>query len=83
MTSISGEINLRPTRIGFLVRPADTASISRIMRWSTCLWGGRSNPIIPVGRYPACWREEHPVLRKPDSGGGPRIYEILRARRPR
>ena len=65
MTSISGEINLRPTRIGFLVRPADTASISRIMRWSTCLWGGWSNPIIPVGRYPVCWREDHTVLRKP------------------
>ena len=66
MTRIFGEINLRPTRIGFLVRPADTASISRIMRWSTCLWGGRSNPIIPVGSYPACWREEHTALRKPD-----------------
>ena len=66
MVRISGKINLRPTRIGFLVRPADTASIRRIMRWSTCLWGGRSNPIIPVGRYPACWREEHAVMRKPD-----------------
>ena len=66
MTRISGEINLRPTRIGFLVRVADKESISRIMRWSTCLWGGRSNPIIPVGRYPACWREEHAALRKPD-----------------
>ena len=66
MTRISGEITLRPTRIGFLVRPTDTASISRIMRWNTCLWGGRSNPIIPVGRYPACWREERSSLHKPD-----------------
>ena len=48
------------------MRPADTASIRQIMRWSTCLWGGRSNPIIPVGRYPACWREQHPALRRPD-----------------
>ena len=31
------------------------------MRWSTCLWGGRSNPIIPVGNYPACWREHHTI----------------------
>ena len=66
MARISGSINLRPTRIGFLVRPADRVSISRIMRWCTCLWGGRFNPIIPVGRYPACWREEHKALRKPD-----------------
>ena len=66
MTRISGEINLRPTRIGFLVRPADITSISRIMRWSTCLWGGRANPIIPVGRYPAFWRETHSALHKPD-----------------
>lgn len=48
------------------MRPADRVSISRIMRWCTCLWGGRFNPIIPVGRYPACWREEHKALRKPD-----------------
>ena len=66
MARISGKITLRPTRIGFLVRPSDTASIRQIMRWSTCLWGGRSNPIIPVGRYPACWREQHPALRRPD-----------------
>ena len=66
MTRISGEVNLRPTRIGFLVRPADEASISKIMRWSTCLWGGRANPIIPVGCYPACWREKETALCKSD-----------------
>jgi len=58
MTRITGSVSLRPTRIGFLVRPADHRSISRIMRWSTCLWGGRHNPIIPVGKYPKCWREK-------------------------
>ena len=36
------------------------------MRWCACLWGGPCNPIIPVGRYPQCWREEISVLRKPD-----------------
>ena len=36
------------------------------MLWSTCLWGGRSNPIIPIGPYPECWGEEYPVLREPD-----------------
>lgn len=49
---ISGHVKLRPIRIGFLVRPTDGVSISRIMRWSTCMWGGRLNPIIPVGRFP-------------------------------
>src|SRR5215472_7339353 len=63
---IHGSVKLRPTRIGFLVRPADGASLSRIMRWSTCLWGGRANPIIPVGPYPACWRAPHPRLERPD-----------------
>ena len=66
MARISGRINLRPTRIGFLVRAGDTASIRRVMLWSTCLWGGRSNPIIPIGPYPECWGEEYPVLREPD-----------------
>lgn len=63
---IYGSVRLRPTRIGFLVRPSDKASISRIMRWSACLWGGRMNPIIPVGSYPACWRDEHKELRRTD-----------------
>lgn len=63
---IYGSVRLRPTRIGFLVRPSDKAAVSRIMRWSTCLWGGRMNPIIPVGRYPACWRDEHKILRRTD-----------------
>lgn len=66
MTRLSGKIRLRPTRIGFLVRPTDTASIRRIMRWSTCLWGGRSNPIIPVGPYPASSRNGAIVTHKSD-----------------
>jgi hypothetical protein len=36
------------------------------MRWSACLWGGRLNPIIPVGEYPACWREEQKPLQRSD-----------------
>lgn len=49
-----------------MVRPSDSASLSRIFRWSTCLWGGRVNPIIPVGRYPKCWRATHGPTRKSD-----------------
>ncbi|MGE0175376.1 MAG: hypothetical protein AB7T49_21510 [Oligoflexales bacterium] len=59
MTEISATIRLRPTRIGFLVRPTDMASILKIMRICTCLWGGIYNPIIPVfKRPPEAWRPE-------------------------
>jgi hypothetical protein len=59
MTEISATIRLRPTRIGFLVRPTDMASIRQIMRACTCLWGGVFNPIIPVFRVPPKeWRVE-------------------------
>lgn len=52
MTEIAVTIRMRPTRIGFLVRPTDMASVRRIMRVCTCLWGGIYNPIIPVFRTP-------------------------------
>ena len=59
MTVISATIRLRPTRIGFLVRPTDMASIRKIMRACACLWGGIYNPIIPVFRVPPKeWRAE-------------------------
>lgn len=57
MVEISAEIQLRPTRIGFLVRPNNLASVRAIMRAGTCLWGGIYNPIIPVFRKaPTEWR---------------------------
>ena len=59
MAQISATIRLRPTRIGFLVRPNDITSICRIMRSCTCLWGGLYNPIIPVFRIPQKeWRPD-------------------------
>src|SRR5713226_7854592 len=59
MADISATIRLRPTRIGFLVRPTDMASVRKIMRACTCLWGGIYNPIIPVFRTPPKeWRVE-------------------------
>ena len=42
------EINLRPVRIGFLVDPADRATIGNAVRLATCLWGGTMCPLIPV-----------------------------------
>lgn len=59
MTEISATVRLRPTRIGFLVRPTDMASVRKIMRVCTCLWGGVYNPIIPVFKVPPKeWRPE-------------------------
>ena len=34
-------------RLGFLVSPDDLPSVRRILRLSSCVWGGRYNPIIP------------------------------------
>jgi hypothetical protein len=59
VTDISAEIQLRPTRIGFLVRPNDLSSVRAAMRACTCLWGGTYNPIIPVFRKPPKeWKPE-------------------------
>ena len=60
MTTLSASLRLRPTRIGFLVRPTDKAAVRRIMRLCSCLWGGVFNPIIPVTRtLPRAWRSRH------------------------
>ena len=56
---ISASVTLRPTRIGFLVRPADLGSVRTIMRVCACLWGGNFNPIIPVFKKPPKdWKPE-------------------------
>ena len=59
MNDIYASIRLRPTRIGFLVKPTDMASVRKIMRACTCLWGGIYNPIIPVFHTsPKEWRPQ-------------------------
>jgi hypothetical protein len=59
MTDLNADVRLRPTRIGFLVRPTDMASIKKIMAYCCCLWGGAHNPIIPVFKStPKDWRDE-------------------------
>jgi hypothetical protein len=59
MPDISAEIQLRPTRIGFLVRPTNLASVRASMRACACLWGGIYNPIIPMfKRPPKAWKPE-------------------------
>ena len=60
MTDLRAQVRLRPTRIGFLVRPSDKKSLRQIMRINACLWGGLYNPIIPVyTRTPKEWGDEY------------------------
>jgi hypothetical protein len=54
-------VTLRPTRVGFLVRPnqKNFLQVRQIIRMCTCLWGGAFNPIIPVcSSLPDAWRNE-------------------------
>ncbi|USA60222.1 hypothetical protein NCF85_08820 [Qipengyuania citrea] len=56
---VNAKINLRPVRVGFLVNPRDSASLSKVMRLATTMWGGLMCPIIPVPRrLPAHWKDE-------------------------
>jgi hypothetical protein len=58
-TTMSASVRLRPTRIGFLVRPDDMAAVRQVMQVCTCLWGGIYNPIIPVcAALPETWRDQ-------------------------
>lgn len=57
---------LRPLRLAFLVRPRDKKAIRRAIQISTCLWGGRFNPIVPVFRRTPKWWSERP-LRSPSA----------------
>ena len=60
MPSLSADLKLRPTRIGFLVRPSDLPNLRKVFQICSCLWGGMYNPIIPVSRsLPAAWRHGH------------------------
>jgi hypothetical protein len=59
--SVFGSVLLRPTRIGFLVRPSQQnfSRVREIIRTCMCLWGGIFNPIIPVcSTLPAAWRQD-------------------------
>lgn len=59
MDDLFANVRLRPTRIGFLVRPSDRKSVRKIMRINSCLWGGMYNPIIPIFRSsPKDWRDD-------------------------
>ena len=41
-------LEFRPVRIGWLVQDRDLSQICTAVGWTTCLWGGAFNPIIPI-----------------------------------
>jgi hypothetical protein len=40
-------LNYRPIRVGWIVDAHEIGQVATAASWSTCLWGGRFNPIIP------------------------------------
>ena len=75
---LTASLSLRPTRIGFLVKPSDRAAVRRVMRICSCLWGGVFNPIIPVTKsLPVPWRDRHGFRLSPMrvSAGYVRFFE--------
>ena len=59
-TTLSASVRLRPTRIGFLVRPDNMESLREVMQICSCLWGGLFNPIIPICENVPDWWSEAP-----------------------
>src|SRR5271166_3164677 len=41
-------LTYRPVRIGWVVEGGNVSQLVTAASWSTCLWGGRFNPIIPL-----------------------------------
>lgn len=57
---VIADISLRPVRLGFLVDPRDLASVRRVARMATTMWGGMMCPMIPVmKRLPSAWAESY------------------------
>ena len=59
MPSLSAEISLRPIRFGFLVNPGNRIALRKALTATTCLWGGRYNPMIPILRKVPPWWDRH------------------------
>src|SRR4051812_45873983 len=59
MSHISVDIRLRPIRFAFLVRPDNGKGLQQVFEVSTCLWGGKYNPIVPVFRQVPSWWDRH------------------------
>jgi predicted Zn finger-like uncharacterized protein len=53
MSTLSVRIRYRPIRLGFCVRRGNIDDVRQALRLTHTLWGGRFNPIIPVGNTDA------------------------------
>ena len=51
METLSMRIRYRPLRIGWCLSDGDIAGLQKALRLTHTLWGGRFNPIIPVGDF--------------------------------
>ena len=49
MSTLSVRLHYRPLRIGWCLAADDMAKLREAARWSFSMWGGRYNPIIPLG----------------------------------
>ena len=47
------EQNIRPIRLAYVLEPTDTKALMKYFELSTCLWGGRYNPILALKRIGA------------------------------
>ena len=49
MDIVNLRVRYRPMRIGLCIEEGDVAEFRKAVRINTTLWGGRFNPIIPIG----------------------------------
>jgi hypothetical protein len=49
MNPVNLRVSYRPVRVGWCVRLGNVEDVRRVLRWTHTVWGGRYNPIIPVG----------------------------------
>jgi hypothetical protein len=42
-------LDYRPVRVGWVITDREVAQLTTAANWNTCLWGGRFNPMIPIG----------------------------------
>jgi hypothetical protein len=49
MNTLSIRVRYRPIRLGFCVQKGNMDELRRALQLSHAFWGGRFNPVIPVG----------------------------------
>jgi hypothetical protein len=41
-------VDYRPVRVGWVIPDRDITRLAKAAAWSSCLWGGQFNPVIPI-----------------------------------